>query len=372
MADLRTKPPNMAYIPYPEGIGVLRHPYKKKFEDREVNVSVPCRIDLGGTLDISTFYLPLNHLKPSTFNIAIDMRTKVTLSPFKNGYIKVSSRGFDSAEFKASDAPFDHPMGLMFAVAKFFNAHGVHIKIDSSSPPRSALGGSSAAAVAIAAAFLSVAGKETEPSKAAIIAHYIESSVAGVPCGFQDQLAAAFGGVNQWHWKMGINGPEFTQEKISMTFDDVDGFKKNFVVAYCGIPHVSSDVNKKWVNGFISGKHRDKWEEIVLITKDFSNAVKSKDFCLAGSLMNRETDIRLSMTPDVLDPVGKMLYKAAKKVGCGARFTGAGGGGCLWAIGKSNDIKKVKTAWEDLLLKEDQAKLLDTAVDYKGILFTDN
>ncbi|MFW6364320.1 MAG: bifunctional hydroxymethylpyrimidine kinase/phosphomethylpyrimidine kinase, partial [Spirochaeta sp.] len=33
----------------------------------------------------------------------------------------------------------------------------------------------------------------------------------------------------------------------------------------------------------------------------------------------------------VLDDIGAALVEAARKNGCGGRFTGAGGGGCLWA-----------------------------------------
>jgi D-glycero-alpha-D-manno-heptose-7-phosphate kinase len=160
---------------------------------------------MGGTLDLATFYLPLRHWQPCTFNIAVNHRTTVTLLPFRKGRIKVSSRGFKSAEFDIATAPFLHPLGLMFAVSAYFDAAGVHVRIDSSSPPRSALGGSSAAAVALVAAFLAArdALELTAPvrRRIALLAHAIEESVAGVPCGRQDQLAAAFGGVNAWHWE---------------------------------------------------------------------------------------------------------------------------------------------------------------------------
>lgn len=58
--------------------------------------------------------------------------------------------------------------------------------------------------------------------------------------------------------------------------------------------------------------------------------------------MNEETEIRLAMTPDVLDETGKKLYESAKKIQCGSRFAGAGGGGCVWAIGSSDNISKLK------------------------------
>ena len=97
---------------------------------RDFEASAPCRIDMGGTLDIPTFYYPLRHLSPCTFNIALALRTRVRLQPFSTGQVKISSRGFEVAQFPADAAPFDHPMGLMFATAAFFNADGIHVDIE--------------------------------------------------------------------------------------------------------------------------------------------------------------------------------------------------------------------------------------------------
>ena len=342
--------------------------FKPILEKKTVTVSVPCRIDFGGTLDISTFFLPLNHLNPGTFNIALDLRTTVTLFPWKSGCIKISSRGFDSAQFDAETVPFLHPMGLMFAVVRFFNGHGVHVHIDSASPPRGAMGGSSSAAVAMIAAFSHALGRPVEPGPIAAIAHHIESSVAGVPCGRQDQLAAAFGGVNLWRWVVEKGEPAFLQEPVLSGDSKLAALNRHLLVAYCGIPHVSSDINKRWVKQFLSGENRDKWEQITGLTIEFSAALKAWDFHRAVALMNRETRIRLDMTPDVLDDTGRELYRAARAADCGARFTGAGGGGCLWAIGTEPDMEKLRPQWQNILIKRDQARLLETAVDAKGIM----
>ncbi len=355
----------------------------KMLEDNIVQTSVPCRIDLGGTLDISTFYLSMNHLQPSSFNIALDLRTVVTLSGYKKGYIKVSSKGFDDAVFKSSEVPFNHPMGLMFACADYFKEHftkklnsrinyglnneGVHIHIESSSPPRSALGGSSSAAVAIISAFFKALDKTIDPEEIAWLAHYIESSVAGVPCGMQDQLAAAFGGINQWIWKMGRTAPEFKRVPLFVQDDDIKAFNSNILIAYCGIPHVSKDINSQWVKTFINGNTRVVFEQIAGLTTGFCNAVKNKNFVKAADLMNQETKLRLEITPDVLDNTGQKLFKKAMDVNCGARFTGAGGGGCLWAIGTKHDISRLKPLWQQILEPVKDATILDTSIDNSGI-----
>ncbi|MCD4719722.1 MAG: galactokinase [Desulfobacula sp.] len=341
---------------------------EKQLKQNQIQTSVPCRVDFGGTLDISTLFLPLNHLSPSSFNIALDLRTVVSLSPWQKGFIKVSSKGFESAVFKKDDPLFNHPMGLMFACAAYFDAHGLHIQIKSASPPRSALGGSSAAAVAIISAFYKLLDKPIDPEQIAWLAHYIEASVAGVPCGMQDQLAAAFGGVNQWLWKMGKISPEFKQMPVFEHEDDIKAFNLNILIAYCGIPHVSKDINKQWINSFVCGETRSVFKKIANLTNQFSKAVKNRSFRLAADLMNQETKLRLEMTPDVLDKVGEKLFEKAISCDCGARFTGAGGGGCLWAVGEALDIENLKPLWQDILSDVEAGKILDTKIENKGIL----
>lgn len=347
----------------------LNHPnFMQILENRPIQTSVPCRVDLGGTLDISTFYLPLAHLKPATFNIALDQRTHVTLSPWTQDRIKVSSRGFDPAEFHWEKVRFDHPLGLMFAIAGYFNAHGVHIQINSTSPPRSALGGSSSAAVALVAGFFTALGQEIKPEKIVWLAHYIESSVAGVPCGVQDQSAAAFGGVNLWQWKMGDTGPMFDRIPVFTDHQELEGFNDHILVAYCGIPHVSKDINKQWVESFVRGETRMIFGEIAKITQEFFKAVKARNFGLAGELMVQETRLRLQMTPEVLDKTGKKLFERAVEFNCGARFTGAGGGGCLWAVGEKERISDLAPVWQEVLKPVADGHILHAKIDTNGIM----
>ncbi|OQY60173.1 MAG: galactokinase [Desulfobacteraceae bacterium 4572_88] len=339
-------------------------------ESEPVEASAPCRIDMGGTLDISTFYYPLRHLKPCTFNIALNTRTRVRLFPYDSGMVKISSRGFESAAFPLDQAPFDHPMGLMFAIAAYFRADGIHIDIHSSSPPRSALGGSSAAAVALVAAFL----KQTTPdplsrsqlADTAVLAHAIEQSVAGIPCGFQDQLAAVYGGVNAWYWSGDVRRPAF-ERKIIMEEEKAGDFENHFLVAYCGIPHESKNINGRWVSQFLAGKNRNLWAEIISCTQTFTDALGKGDFKAAVSAMNRETAIRRQMTPDVLDEIGEELVETAIENQCGGRFTGAGGGGCIWAIGESKNIDRLRQVWEKVVAKRQDACLLDVKTDWEGL-----
>jgi D-glycero-alpha-D-manno-heptose-7-phosphate kinase len=344
---------------------------RKIIESHQIEASAPCRIDVGGTLDISTFYYPLRYLFPCTANIAINLRTTVRLLPYDKNKIKVTSKGFKGAEYLLDKAPFDHPLGLIFAIAAYFRAEGIHIDIDSSSPPRSALGGSSAAAVALVGAFSKVKAKKGDApisrKNIAFLSQTIEASVAGVPCGFQDQLAAVYGGANVWYWPGDCQRPLFKKKTI-IPKSYLPKFEQHLLLAYCGIPHESKDVNQKWVNQFLSGKHHGLWAEIIVCTQKFAEALMKKDLNTACQQMNKETAIRRKMTPEVLDDIGKALVESARKKGCGARFTGAGGGGCIWALGQVEDIDKLKGTWQGILSARKDARLLSTKIDSQGLL----
>jgi D-glycero-alpha-D-manno-heptose-7-phosphate kinase len=340
-----------------------------------VEASAPCRLDMGGTLDISTFQFPLRHFSPVTLNIAIDLRTTVKLLPYADGQVKVSSKGFESAVFPYGKAPFSHPLGLMFAIAAYFNASGIHISIDSSSPPRSALGGSSAAAVALITAFLGIpdlAGKTRRISPddkqhIAKLAQALEQSVAGVPCGIQDQLAAVYGGVNAWYWTGSVQGS--AHRKVMLDEKTYERLEKRLIVAYCGAPHESKDINGRWVEQFLAGRNRNQWLDVIDATQKFIAALFVADFRNAAMYLNRETAIRQRMTPDVLDDLGKRLVEAAVLDNCGARFAGAGGGGCLWALGKLADIGRLKAVWNQIIAQKETACLLDVKIDRKGVQY---
>ncbi|MBT8349687.1 MAG: galactokinase [Deltaproteobacteria bacterium] len=344
---------------------------KKNLEKNPVEVSAPCRIDMGGSLDIDTFSYPLSYLHPCTFNIALDLRTHVSLLPYKEGRLKVTSKGFKSADYSPDRAPFNHPLGLMFAIAAYFRAEGVHIIINSSSPPKSALGGSSAAAVALVAAFLMASEKKALTLKfkkrITLLAHAIEESVAGVPCGRQDQLAAAFGGVNAWHWRTGSAGSVFRKETV-VNKSYFNKLEKHLLLAYCGRPHESKNINGLWISQFLSGRYRKHWKEIVKNTKMFIDALGVKNYKKAAVAMNKEMAIRNKMTPEVLDGMGKKLVESAVKNNCGARFTGAGGGGCIWALGEIDEIDRLKFIWKKFLTAKKKACLLDVKIDSTGLL----
>jgi D-glycero-alpha-D-manno-heptose-7-phosphate kinase len=83
--------------------------------------------------------------------------------------------------------------------------------------------------------------------------------------------------------------------------------------------------------------------------------------------MRRETALRRRLTPEVLDEAGRELAAAAARCGCGARFTGAGGGGCVWAIGKADAVARLAPRWREILDRRPGAHLLRAGVAGAGL-----
>ena len=81
---------------------------KKILERQPIEASAPCRIDSGGTWDIKALALPLEKHKPVTVNIALNLRTRVTLSPFADGKVRILSKGFSRGEaYPFENLPFN-------------------------------------------------------------------------------------------------------------------------------------------------------------------------------------------------------------------------------------------------------------------------
>ena len=161
---------------------------EKVLRSHPVEASAPCRVDSGGTWDIKALALPMEEVNPVTINIALDLRTRTSLSPFEEGRVKVSSQGFARAEAYAFEGlRFDSPFGLFFAAISHFGFHGMEVTIRSDSPVRAALGGSSTALIALIKALskLSIfSGRKALSGKEILhLGYHLEDGVSGGNCG---------------------------------------------------------------------------------------------------------------------------------------------------------------------------------------------
>lgn len=337
-----------------------------------MEASAPCRVDAGGTWDIKAMALPLEGESPVTVNAALDLRTRVRLLPFRDGWVRVASQGFrpEGETAEAGALPFRPPFGLFFAAVARFGFHGMEVRIASDSPPRSALGGSSTALTALirALSLLGVRlGREALAPKALLLLGYhLEDGVSGGFCGMQDQAAAVYGGVNLWRWRYGRPEAPFLREPIL----DARGAReltKRILVAHSGRDHDSGSVNRGWVEGFLSGRTRKGWIDANRAAHRLARSLRERDWAGAGECLREELAVRREITPDALIPETRTLIDAAEAEGCGARFAGAGSGGAVWAIGAESRIRNLRPRWEAVLEPMRGGRILDCGVDPRGV-----
>lgn len=340
-------------------------------EQHPVEASAPCRIDSGGTWDIKAMALPFPEHKPTTVNIAIDLRTTVTLMPYDQGCVRIASKDyFEEEAYRLEEVPFNSPLGLFFTAITYFGFHGVSVSIHAQSPIKSALGGSSTALVALLSALNTISSmlglKKCSKEELLYLGYHLEDAVSGGNCGLQDQAAAVFGGVNQWVWIHGHPGMPF-ERTILLDREGEKDLSAHLLLAYSGSRHESTNTNRRWIKDFLSGKTRKGWIETNRVVHSLARAIKERQWGRAADLLKQELHLRKAFTPEALIPVTSLLIQQAEQAVCGARFSGAGAGGCVWALGGTSGIETLKEMWEKTLNKVDGAKVLSCSVDPKGV-----
>ena len=339
-------------------------------KEGEIVASAPCRLDVGGTWDLKAFALLYRHIYPTTTNIALSLRTRLGLRPYKESWIRISDTT-SSEECCINDMHFHTRFGLLFAIVSHFNVHGMEIQLSYEAPPKSGLGGSGVLAVVTIAALSKALGLLGMPTvsrtETVELAHDIEDGLRYSFTGMQDQCAATFGGVSKWIWTYASSGGKFQREQL-LSPEDHHSLEKRLVVAYIGRSHDSSDVNSRQVAWFLNGHTREPWFRINQIANEFASALASADWEKAGVLMNEETDLRVDMVPSRITPVGKALRDVAGEHSAGFATAGAGNGGCVWALCREPEhASNLRARWAEVLRKVESAKVLDTSVDGTGL-----
>ena len=131
-----------------------------------------------------------------------------------------------------------HP--LVRNTMKYLDMHELRINYESDLPARSGLGTSSSFAVGMLNAFYSLKGKFASKERLAKDAIYIEREMCNEAGGWQDQIAAAYGGFN----RIDFNGDNFSVRPILIGPERKKELNDNLLLFFTGFTRFSSDVQK--------------------------------------------------------------------------------------------------------------------------------
>lgn len=316
---------------------------------KRVRAFAPCRIDLaGGTLDIP----PLNILVPSavTVNLAINIGAEVEVADSQDraSHITIEDKGLNFSINPGE--PYDMPAGaeLVNSVhGYYFDRYQRPLKITTrtTSPPGAGLAASSALCVALVSALNAFFKRQMSRLELVRLCLDLEARVLGTPAGYQDFVAAIYGGLSIIKYPAGSLDVE--------TVDFESGvFERHAMLVYTGKPHHSGLNNWEVFKGYIEGiaKTRSALSSIGTVARRMASELKAGRLGGMAVLLSDEWRLRKALSPVVSNKTIDELVKKATESGGAAKVCGAGGGGCVlvWHDGELGTLKKLRQEIEAL------------------------
>ena len=293
--------------------------------------------DLGGWRDTRIFS------SGKVMNMAIRLYTYVSLVPTADRGVHIVSHDMDDSEYvqNVRDMEYAGALGLLKAAISSSGAEGgFQVTVRSEAPPASGLGSSAALAVSLLGALYHYQGKKFLPHQIASAAQRIETDFLKLECGVQDQLAAAFGGINF----VEVNYPNARVTPVPVTDAMLCELETRMLVVYTGKSHFSSGTHTKVIENF---ERRDPRTLAAFEGLDTTAAVGAEAL-MRGEMkgyadaLNRNWTYQKELHETITTPEVDDLQAKAEKLGCiGFKLNGAGAGGTAVMICAHNTQKAI-------------------------------
>lgn len=230
---------------------------------------------------------------------------------------------------------------------KFLNiTEGVELHHDGDLPARSGLGSSSAFTVGLLNALNGLKGIRLSKRQLSQDAIRIEQVLLQEHVGCQDQLMAAYGGLN----RIDFSGDgQFQVSPVTLPRERREVLQQHLMLFYTGVSRTASDVAKTQI---AVTPHRERelaaMQQMVTTAMDLLQSDGSID--AFGRLLHESWLLKRSLTDKISSPQLDRLYERARNAGAiGGKLLGAGGGGFLLLFVRPEDHARV-IATLDLLL----------------------
>lgn len=230
---------------------------------------------------------------------------------------------------------------------KMLDMHEIRLTYEADLPARSGLGTSSSFAVGMLNAFYALKGKYADKKKLSDEAIYLERVLCKEIGGWQDQIAASFGGFNRINFD--ADGyevlPVIISPKRKRQLND------NLLIFFTGFTRFSSDVQK--TNNANEAEDKKAKLKKMYELVDEAEAVltdKNRDLDDFGRLLDTTWRLKKSTGSAVSTNSIDGLYEKGIAAGAlGGKLLGAGGGGFLVFYVQPDKQNAVKEAMKDLM-----------------------
>lgn len=229
---------------------------------------------------------------------------------------------------------------------QMLDMHEIRLTYEADLPARSGLGTSSSFAVGMLNAFYALKGKHADKKKLADDAIYLERVLCKEAGGWQDQIAAAYGGLN----RIDFTGDGYEVHPIIISPDRKQQLNDNLLMFFTGFTRFSADVQQ--ANNLGAKDKIAQLKEMLALVDDAEKVLtdKSADLDDFGRLLDHTWKLKRQTGAAVSTHSIDALYARGMEAGAlGGKLLGAGGGGFLVFYVQPDNREKVLAAMKDLL-----------------------
>lgn len=239
----------------------------------------------------------------------------------------------------------EHP--LIRECMRLHDIHEIRLTYEGDLPARSGLGTSSTFAVGMLNAFCALKGKMMSHRALAEEAIHVEREILKEHGGWQDQIAAAYGGMN----RINFHDNDFSVHPIIIHPERKRELDQNLLLFYTGIQRFSPDIQADTF-----AKPMDKTKQLLdmlALVDEAEKILTDKNTSLNefGKLLDTTWSLKRGIGSKVSNGNIDELYNIAIKAGAlGGKLLGAGGGGFLLFYCEKEKQSALIQALENLMI----------------------
>ncbi|MEI7635956.1 MAG: hypothetical protein WCJ37_01510 [Syntrophus sp. (in: bacteria)] len=230
---------------------------------------------------------------------------------------------------------------------RFLNIdRGIEIHHDGDLPARSGIGSSSSFVVGLLHALYALKGQMIDKHRLAKESIYLEQQILKETVGSQDQVLAAYGGLN--HIRFLPNG-EISVTPITIKRTRMEELSAHMMLFYTGIKRTAQHVAETYVNG-IESREKPMNEFQRLVGEAITILNSNTNIRHFGELLHEAWLIKCGLSEKVTNQYVDELYNQARKLGAiGGKLLGAGGGGFMLLFVPPEAQKKIIKKFNKLI-----------------------
>lgn len=295
----------------------------------------------GGGTDMETFFKEYGGAVLST---TFDKYCYVNVRHLPRFFDYSTELSYSKTERVTSIDNIQHP--AIRNAMNMLDMHEIRLTYEADLPARSGLGTSSSFAVGMLNAFYALKGKYADKKKLADEAIYLERNLCQETGGWQDQIAASFGGFN----RINFNAEGYEVLPVIISLERKRLLNQNLMMFFTGFTRFSSDVQK--INAASKMDKIAQLKKMLLLVDEAEKILTDKESDLDdfGRMLDYTWKLKRQTGSAVSTSSIDELYSKGIAAGAlGGKLLGAGGGGFLIFYVQPEKQEAVKNAMKELL-----------------------